>query len=296
VSTPFIFVSCGQYTDAEKILGKSIVKMIKTITGLDAFFAEEVQDLNGLDSNILNALRDCTAVVTVMHPRGKITRPDGKAHVRASVWIEQEIAIATYIQRTEKRPLPVIAFVHESVSREGIRELLHLNPIRFAQETEVLAALPELLQPWRNLPRTGMYITIRSANRVLSDEHWIRQIVVSLTNDSNQRITRFNCLVRVPVGLLKHWSTIYAHEAKSEDERYRCFRFDETSTAIQISPRSTVALMTVDICTHCAADSTGEIPAIAGAIIGGSKIEAKVWLDGREHSAEKTIKELADVA
>src|SRR5881392_1195900 len=120
MSAPFIFVSCGQYTDAEKSLGKSIVRMVKTITGLDAFFAEEVQDLNGLDSNILGALRDCAAFITVMHPRGRITRPDGTTHVRASVWIEQEIAIATYIQRVEKRSLPVIAFVHESVGREGV--------------------------------------------------------------------------------------------------------------------------------------------------------------------------------
>jgi hypothetical protein len=51
--------------------------------------------------------------------RELFTRPDGSAHVRASVWIEQEIAIATYIQRVEKRSLPVIAFVHKSVGREG---------------------------------------------------------------------------------------------------------------------------------------------------------------------------------
>jgi hypothetical protein len=42
------------------------------------------------------------------------------------VWIEQEIAIATYIQRIEKRTLPIIAFKHESVGRERIRDLLHL--------------------------------------------------------------------------------------------------------------------------------------------------------------------------
>src|SRR6266700_1481487 len=143
-----IFVSCGKYTQAEKSLGKAIVRMTKTITGFETFFAEEVQDLNGLDSNILGALRECAAFITVMHPRGKIKRPDGSIQIRASVWIEQEIAIATYIQRVEKRPLPVIAFVHESVGREGIRDLLHLNPISFADESEVLAALPKLLEAW----------------------------------------------------------------------------------------------------------------------------------------------------
>jgi len=151
VSKAFVFVSCGQYTEAEKSLGKAIVKMVESVASLDAFFAEEVQDLAGLDSSILGALRDCAALITVMHPRGKIVRPDGSELVRASVWIEQEIAIATYIQRVEKRRLPVIAFVHKSVGREGIRDLLHLNPIPFSDESEVLAALPARLREWKGL-------------------------------------------------------------------------------------------------------------------------------------------------
>jgi hypothetical protein len=124
--TPFIFVSCGQVTQKEKQLGAAIVKIVKEVTGLEAFFAEEVQDLEGLDASILSALRSCVGLITVLHPRGEITKPDGTKHVRASVWIEQEIAIATYIQRVEKRALPVVAFIHSSVGREGLRDLLHL--------------------------------------------------------------------------------------------------------------------------------------------------------------------------
>ncbi|MGO9209897.1 MAG: hypothetical protein ACLPXM_00390 [Terriglobales bacterium] len=151
----FVFVSCGQYTEAEKSLGRAIIETVKSATGLDAFFAEEVHDLNGLDSNILAALRDCAALIVVMHPRGRIVRPGGSELVRASVWIEQEIAIATYIQRVERRRLPVVAFVHESVSREGLRGFLHLNPIHFSDESEVLAALPARLQEWKGLTAGG---------------------------------------------------------------------------------------------------------------------------------------------
>ncbi len=143
---PFIFVSCGQYTPEEKSLGKAIVEMVRSVTSLDAFYAEEVHDLNGLDSNILGALRECAAFIAVMHPRGTITRPDGSSHVRASVWIEQEIAIATYVQRSENRLVPVIAFIHESVDREGIRELVHLNPTPFTRDREVLDVLAERLR------------------------------------------------------------------------------------------------------------------------------------------------------
>ncbi|HEV7673098.1 MAG TPA: hypothetical protein VGQ12_01070 [Candidatus Angelobacter sp.] len=174
MSKPFIFVSCGQYTDAEKSLGKSLVQVIKSITGLDAFFAEQVQDLNGLDANILRALRDCAAFITVVHPRGRIVRPNGTSQIRASVWIEQEIAIATYVQRVEQRPLPVIAFIHESVGREGIRDLLHLNPITFAQEADVLAALPELLQPWKSLNSTPQSQLARDLAGLVMEQHRVR--------------------------------------------------------------------------------------------------------------------------
>ena len=49
-----IFISCGQYTAAEKRLGKQISEMVRTLTDCVPFFAEEVQDLNGLDANILS--------------------------------------------------------------------------------------------------------------------------------------------------------------------------------------------------------------------------------------------------
>ena len=85
-----IFVSCGQFTAAEKRLGKSICDLVRAMPGLEPFFAEEVQDLEGLDTNILNHLRDAAGFITVLHPRGKIVRPNGSELIRASVWIEQE--------------------------------------------------------------------------------------------------------------------------------------------------------------------------------------------------------------
>jgi hypothetical protein len=288
-----VFVSCGQFTEAEKSLGKAMVRIVKSVTGVDAFFAEQVQDLNGLDSNILDALRDCAAFITVLHPRGKIIRPDGSTQIRASVWIEQEIAIATYIQRVEKRSLPVIAFIHKSVGREGIRDLLHLNPIPFADEPEILAALPELLQPWKALFSSGIRLQIQSGSRTREQDHWIRRLAVSLINDSNQRITSFNCQVRLPAGILKHWSAMYPSELKSDDPRYRCFSFDENFKRSGIPPHTTAELINFQYCTACAADHTGEIPAIAAALVGESEVEAKIWIDGKEYKALNTIKGLS---
>lgn len=285
---PFIFVSCGQFTEAEKDLGKEIVNLVKTVTSLDAFFAEEVQDLNGLDSSLLGALRECAAFITVMHPRGKIVRPDGSEHVRASVWIEQEIAIATYIQRVEKRRLPVMAFIHKSVGREGIRDLLHLNPISFTDESEVLAALRGGLVEWKGLAATGLRVQLRSVNPTYQQGHAILRLEITLVNDTNQSITKLNAIVRIPVGILKHWTAAYPTEAKSDDPRHRCFRFDEKQSG-SIPPHDTRCLISFEYCTQCALPSAGGI----AALIAEATVDARVWIDGQEYSAQKTIIELS---
>src|SRR5258706_15580285 len=145
-----IFISCGQFTDAEKRLGKQIAELVKSSTNLEPFFAEQVQDLNGLDANILRALHECVAFIVVLHPRGEIARAVGGSLVRASVWIEQEIAIATYIQRHENRQLPSIVFKRKSVGLEGMRSQLHLNPFQFSDESEVHTAMPNRLEEWKS--------------------------------------------------------------------------------------------------------------------------------------------------
>jgi hypothetical protein len=76
MSKVFIFVSCGQHSESEKSLGRSIVKMVKTTAAWMPSLQRRSRTLNGLDSNILGALHDCAALITVMHPRGNIVRPD----------------------------------------------------------------------------------------------------------------------------------------------------------------------------------------------------------------------------
>lgn len=294
MSKAFIFVSCGQYTPAEKTLGKHITTMVKSVTGVDAFFAEEVQDLQGLDTNILAHLRDCSGFITVLHPRGRIIRPDRTEHVRASVWIEQEIAIVTYITRVERRTLPVIAFIHRSVGREGIRDLLHLNPIAFTDESEILAALPELLKRWGAVKATGIVpqLKINHLNRH-QDGHPIRQLVYHIVNNSDSRITQLSGTLRIPAGILKHWSGAYGlAEEASSDPAYRIFRFDETNIR-PIQPRSTGHVTTFDFCISCAIRDTGETDLIGGLIVAERQIELDVWVDGKRYKTLKTLKELS---
>jgi hypothetical protein len=225
--------------------------MIRNQTGLEPFFAEEVQDLNGLDANILCALRDCLAFIVVLHPRGKTKRPDNSILTRASVWIEQEIAVATYIQRVEKRSLPIIAFKHKLVDREGIRDLLHLNPIEFTNEDEVLAALPERLKLWKTLKTSGIELHLASKASRVEDSHNIRTLEVTVANDTNQRITEYDFEVWLPSGILNHWSDDYPNDIQSNNPTEHSFRFNETYAGA-LTPRETKLLYATDYCRVCA--------------------------------------------
>jgi hypothetical protein len=288
VTKNFIFISCGQFTEAEKRLGKQIAEMVRNLTNLDPFFAEEAHDLNGLDSNILEALRDCVAFIVVMHPRGQIARPGGSIYARASVWVEQEIAIATYIQRAEKRDLPIIAFKHVSVGREGIRDLLSLNPIEFTHETDVLVVLPQYLNRWKSLTPSGVQVQLISTKNRSQDGHVIRKLEVTLVNDTGQRITKFDCDIWLPAGILKHWGAVYMIEVRGNHPGRRHFRFDENHTGA-LKPRDITLLTFFDYCTKCALDDSGGIPALVAEAV----VEATVWIEGREYTAKKTIQELA---
>ncbi|HET8888996.1 MAG TPA: hypothetical protein VFQ41_08840 [Candidatus Angelobacter sp.] len=293
MSKPLIFISCGQYTTAEKALGKSIYAMVEGL-GMQPFFAEQVQDLKGLNENILDHLRDCSGFITVLHPRGKISRPDGSVHTRASVWIEQEIAITAYIQHVEKRQLPVIAFIHESVGREGIRDLLHLNPITFTDEMEVLAALPARLQAWTALKPIGIVPLIKTPlTSRTQDGHAIRQLTYSVVNNTDSRITQINGTVRVPAGILKHWSSSYGLDAeKSDDPEYRIFRFDERNTRA-ILPQSTMQITSFDFCIQCGINDTQQGDHLGGLLVSERKPALTIWIDGKSYHIEKTMKELS---
>jgi len=283
-----IFISCGQSTAAEKALGKQIVEMVRAQTDLEPFFAEEVQDLNGLDANILDALRSCAGFITILHPRGEIGRPDGSVLVRESVWIEQEIAIATYIQRHEKRALPIIAFKHRLVGREGIRDLLHLNPIEFTDESEVLEELPRRLLSWNSLKPSSIELELFSEVVGQQEGHQISRVVTALRNESNNRIDKYDLELRLPASILTHWSASYPNEVRSNDPGIRCFRFDRSGWG-SVGPHDRRRLAAYEYCTSCAVGKVGGV----STLIAEAKLGARIWVDGKEYSVEKTIKQLA---
>ena len=144
---PVIFVSCGQYTESEKKLGRLIVETIKQSTSFDAYFAENQTSLNTVTENILKQLATCVALVAIMHKRGEVDTPTGRK-TRGSIWIEQEIAIAAFMRQVLGRKIAVLLFTENGISREGIREQLHLNPIVFGSDDELLEHFRGIVKTW----------------------------------------------------------------------------------------------------------------------------------------------------
>ena len=113
---PLVFISCGQATAGEKQLGKAIANMAETITGATGYFAENQTSLDGLTKNVFGALNRAAALIAVMHKRGRVTNENGDLNrTRASVWVEQEIAIASFIQATRNSDLKVAAYIDAEI-------------------------------------------------------------------------------------------------------------------------------------------------------------------------------------
>ena len=147
--TGLVFVSCGQCTDREINLGGDICKLINGTPGLSAYFAQNVNSVESLSANIFQNLYRASAFVAVMHHRGEVAGWHGApSHTRASVWVEQEIAIAAFINATDGRQLKIAAYAQKGIKREGVRENLILNPKEFEHEGEVLADLAGKLRSW----------------------------------------------------------------------------------------------------------------------------------------------------
>lgn len=140
-----IFVSCGQYTKEERELGKGVCELIDESTPFKGYFAQNQTTLQALSENVLRWLYESVGLVVIMHHRGKV---EGRDLIRASVWIEQEIAIATMMEQILHRPLRVALFIQRGIAIEGIRQQLQLNAVEFNTGDEVIARLREVLRTW----------------------------------------------------------------------------------------------------------------------------------------------------
>src|SRR5580698_684490 len=110
MSNRMIFVSCGKRTHAGTQLGRNVEVEINRHEGFKAYLAESVQSLDTLGHNVFEALRRCSGAVVLLHEREVR---------RASMWINQELAILAFRQFFEAREIPILVFKDQNVSLEG---------------------------------------------------------------------------------------------------------------------------------------------------------------------------------
>jgi hypothetical protein len=198
-----VFISCGQHTERERALGKGIVQLVEELTPFEGYFAQNVSSLEGLTGSILPTLREAVGFIYVMHHRGQIVGPDGlldPPNQRGSTWVEQELAIACFMQQTLGWKLHVAAFEQEGIRREGLRSLLHLNPVSFRDDEDVLRALRSMLPGWAAPLRTVRSVRLlRPAIR--RDAKNSRRGQLILRNEGTEAIREFKVELRIPRGL-----------------------------------------------------------------------------------------------
>jgi hypothetical protein len=177
---PLVFISCGQYTVEEKRLGGAIADIVARETPYQPYFAEQQNTLEGLVSNILGALEDASALIAVMHYRGTYDTPSGRIQ-RGSVWVEQEIAMAAFVQHVLKRKIEVVLYIQRGISLEGIRQQLRIGPIEFDKPEDVLDDLLGRVRSWDlkrvEEPRLTASFTVTPRNACHS--------VLSIVNPTN---------------------------------------------------------------------------------------------------------------
>jgi hypothetical protein len=201
---PLVFISCGQYTVQEAELGREICTLVQaTHPEAIAYFAETQSTFEGLSSHILKALYQAAAFICVMHRRGDIVTPEGRTITRGSVWIEQEIAIAAFMQHVLGRSIPIYFYRQRGIGLEGIRSVLLMNPlIEFTHEFQVLDHLRSILPsatftPYQPYDLKPMITHRQIGHRSTSDHHFYT-LRCDVKNTGTQRVTDFQLAVRFP--------------------------------------------------------------------------------------------------
>jgi hypothetical protein len=141
-----VFISCGQSNKEEIALGQQACELVKELTRFDGYFAQNQATLQALTENILSRLYESVGMIVIMHHRGKI---EGYEINRASVWVEQEVAIASFMEQILNRRLYSLLFIQKGITLEGLRKYILFNAIEFTKSEEVITKLREILPTWK---------------------------------------------------------------------------------------------------------------------------------------------------
>jgi len=187
-----VFISCGQSAESEKALGRKTAQLVTGLTPFEGYFAENQTDLKGVTESILNRLYDSVGFIAIMHHRGTVTGND-RTITRASVWIEQEIAIAAFMGQVLKRPLRTASYYQEGIQLEGVRQFILLNPKPFKTSEDVLVDLEAVLPGWTAPLYESLTPHQREAIRrklaIVRIDAWHPRLTIWVTNRAEFRVS-----------------------------------------------------------------------------------------------------------
>jgi hypothetical protein len=194
---------------------------------VEAYFADDQSSVEGLSSNILSALYRAAGFICVMHRRGNIETPENKIVTRASVWIEQEVAIVAFITHVLGRSIPMFFYKHEEVSLEGIRSVLMMNPrVQFTDELQVLEDLRSVLPTARFNPfreyDVEPVITYKCLDQGRGAEHTY-QLTVDIENTGTHKVDDFLLRVKFPRAFLLPHTSYVEQDDQCSTPSHACF-------------------------------------------------------------------------
>jgi hypothetical protein len=134
-----------------------------------------------------------------------------------------------------------------------------------------------------------LQITSKAAGR--QDGHDVRRLEITLANGTNRLIEKYELEIRLPSGILKHWSTTYPTEVRSNIPGLRCFRFDQNGRGALRPHDRLQNPVTFDYCTTCAMPEH-ENTLVGATLASEVVLGATAWVEGNEYVVEKTIKQL----
>lgn len=215
-----VFISCGQRTSEEKALGEEIQELVRELTPFEPYFAEYQTTLDGLTKNIFNELYGAIGFITIMHRRGEI---DPGQRSRASVWVEQEIAIAAFIQGILNKEIHVLALTEPGIELEGVRAQLLLNPVEFTTNEEALAQVRSRLASWsaRELHNASLELVLKKENKKRTGERHDYDWVVEVKNTGGAKINEYHVDIEFPKAVLSNAK--FAHEIEARSSRTHLF-------------------------------------------------------------------------
>lgn len=133
-----VFISCGQRDEQEKTIGLAIANFFRE-KNFETYFAESVHSPETLTENIFKFPNQSEYFVYIDFKRDKL---EGKGEYRGSLFVNQEIAIATFLG------LEGIGFRQEDTLREGIEGYHIYNAFPFKSAEDITRKLEKETKDW----------------------------------------------------------------------------------------------------------------------------------------------------